>query len=92
MLVFIGAFIPLIGAPLAMVVAMIVALATHGVWSAVLVGVGIAMIGQLEGHVLQPLVMGRQVSLHPVVVACSVTAGTLIGGSWARSSPSRWSP
>jgi predicted PurR-regulated permease PerM len=79
-LVFIGAFIPLIGAPLAMVVAMIVALATHGVWSAVLVGIGIAMIGQLEGHVLQPLVMGRQVSLHPVVVACSVTAGTLIGG------------
>lgn len=79
-LVFIGAFIPLIGAPLAMVVAMIVALATHGVWSAVLVGVGIALIGQLEGHVLQPLVMGRQVSLHPVVVACSVTAGTLIGG------------
>ena len=79
-LVFIGAFIPLIGAPLAMVVAMIVALATHGVWAAVLVGLGIALIGQLEGHVLQPLVMGRQVSLHPVVVACSVTAGTLIGG------------
>jgi predicted PurR-regulated permease PerM len=79
-LVFIGAFIPLIGAPLAMVVAMIVALATHGVWAAALVGVGIAGIGQLEGHVLQPLVMGRQVSLHPVVVACSVTAGTLIGG------------
>lgn len=79
-LVFIGAFIPLIGAPLAMVVAMIVALATHGVWTAAFVGLGIAGIGQFEGHVLQPLVMGKQVSLHPVVVACTVTAGTLVGG------------
>ena len=79
-LVFIGAFIPLIGAPLAMIVAMIVALAANGLLNAVLVGLAIALIGQFEGHVLQPLVMGRQVSLHPVVVALSVTAGTLLGG------------
>ena len=79
-LVFIGAFIPLIGAPAAMIVAMIVALAANGLWSAVIVGVGIALIGQLEGHVLQPLIMGRQVSLHPVVVALAVTAGTLTAG------------
>lgn len=79
-LVFIGAFIPLIGAPAAMLVAMIVALAANGLWSAVFVGVGIALIGQLEGHILQPLIMGRQVSLHPVVVALAVTAGTLTAG------------
>lgn len=79
-LVFIGAFIPLVGAPLAMVVAMIVALAANGLLNAVLVGVGIALIGQFEGHVLQPIVMGRQVSLHPVVVALAVTAGTLLAG------------
>ncbi|MFS0704108.1 AI-2E family transporter [Cellulomonas sp. 179-A 9B4 NHS] len=79
-LVLIGAFIPLIGAPAAMVVAMIVALAANGLWSAVAVGVGIALIGQLEGHVLQPLIMGKQVSLHPVVVALAVTAGTLTAG------------
>ncbi len=79
-LVFIGAFIPLIGAPAAMVVAMIVALAANGLWSAVFVGVGIALIGQLEGHILQPLIMGKQVSLHPVVVALAVTAGTLTAG------------
>lgn len=79
-LVFIGAFIPLIGAPLAMVVAMVVALAANGPLNAVLVGLGIALIGQFEGHVLTPLVMGRQVSLHPVVVALSVTAGTLVAG------------
>jgi predicted PurR-regulated permease PerM len=79
-LVFIGAFIPLVGAPLAMVIAMIVALAANGLLNAVLVGLGIALIGQFEGHILQPLVMGRQVSLHPVVVALAVTAGTLLAG------------
>ena len=79
-LVFIGAFIPLIGAPLAMVIAMVVALAANGIWNAVFVGIAIALIGQFEGHVLEPLVMGKQVSLHPVVVALVVTAGTLIAG------------
>lgn len=79
-LVFIGAFIPLIGAPAAMVVAMVVALAANGVVNAALVGIFIALIGQFEGHILQPLVMGKQVSLHPVVVALAVTAGTFIAG------------
>ncbi|WP_372592734.1 AI-2E family transporter [Actinotalea sp.] len=79
-LVFVGAFIPLVGAPLAMVVAMIVALAANGVINAILVGLTIALIGQIEGHLLQPLVMGRQVSLHPVTVALAVTAGTLVAG------------
>lgn len=79
-LVFIGAFIPLIGAPLAMVVAMVVALAANGIVNAILVGVGIALIGQFEGHILTPLVMGKQVSLHPVAVALGVTAGTLVAG------------
>ncbi|MCG2800807.1 MAG: AI-2E family transporter [Cellulomonas sp.] len=79
-LVFIGAFIPLIGAPLAMVIAMVVALATLGPIQAAVVGVCIALIGQFEGHILQPMIMGKQVSLHPVVVALTVTAGTLTAG------------
>jgi putative heme transporter len=79
-LVFIGAFIPIIGAPLAMIVAAVVALAADGIVTALIVTVGIALIGQFEGHILQPLIMGAQVSLHPVVVALSVTAGTLIAG------------
>jgi predicted PurR-regulated permease PerM len=79
-LVLIGAFIPLVGAPTAMVVAMIVALAANGPISAGIVGICIALIGQFEGHVLQPLVMGRQVSLHPVVIALVVTTGTLTAG------------
>lgn len=79
-LVLIGAFIPLIGAPAAMVIAMIVALAANGPVSAAVVGIGIALIGQFEGHILQPLVMGKQVSLHPLVIALVVTAGTLAAG------------
>jgi putative heme transporter len=79
-LVLIGAFIPLIGAPAAMIIAMVVALAANGPISALLVGVAIALIGQFEGHILQPLVMGKQVSLHPVVIALVVTAGTITAG------------
>ncbi|MBN9328128.1 MAG: AI-2E family transporter, partial [Cellulomonas sp.] len=79
-LVLMGAFIPLIGAPTAMAVAMIVALAALGPIQAGIVGLGIAGIGQFEGHVLQPLVMGKQVSLHPVAVAIAVATGTLSAG------------
>ncbi len=79
-LVLLGAFVPLVGAPAAMVVAMIVALAALGPVQALVVGLGIALIGQFEGHVLQPLVMGKQVSLHPVVVALAVTGGALTAG------------
>ena len=79
-LVFIGSFIPLIGAPAAMIIATIVALAALGPWHAVLICLGIALIGQFEGHVLQPLVMGHQVSLHPVVVGIAVIGGTLTAG------------
>lgn len=79
-LVFIGAFIPIIGAPLAMVIAAVVALAADGIWKALIVMIGIALIGQFEGHVLQPIIMGKQVSLHPVVVALAVTTGTILAG------------
>ncbi|WP_324652756.1 AI-2E family transporter [Georgenia sp. H159] len=79
-LVFIGAFIPLIGAPLAMIIAAVVALAAGGIIDALIVTIGIALVGQIEGHLLQPLVMGKQVSLHPVVVALGVTAGTFLAG------------
>jgi putative heme transporter len=79
-LVFIGAFIPLIGAPAAMVIAAVVALAANGFIDALIVTIGVALIGQIEGHILEPLVMGKQVSLHPVVVALGVTAGTFLGG------------
>nr|WP_245993295.1 AI-2E family transporter [Xylanimonas allomyrinae] len=79
-LVFIGAFIPLIGAPAAMVIAGVVALAAEGPFKALIVIIGVALIGQIEGHLLQPLIMGKQVALHPVVIALGVTAGTVLAG------------
>ena len=79
-LVFIGAFIPLLGAPAAMAVAMIVALASKGFLTMIIVCLGVAGIGQIEGHILQPLIMGKQVSLHPVVVIIGVAVGTYSAG------------
>lgn len=80
LLVLLGTFIPLVGAPAAMVIAAVVALATGGLVPAIIVLIGIALIGQLEGHVLQPLIMGRAVKLHPVAVALGVAGGTVLAG------------
>jgi predicted PurR-regulated permease PerM len=57
-----------------------VALAGRGVTTAVIVLVLIVVIGQIEGHVLQPFVMGWAVRLHPVAVAVCVIAGTALAG------------
>lgn len=77
---FFASFIPLIGSPIALAVATVVALAGRGVAVAVIVLIMIVVVGQIEGHVLQPLVMGWAVRLHPVVVAVSVIAGSIIAG------------
>ncbi|WP_408638773.1 AI-2E family transporter [Nocardia gipuzkoensis] len=79
-LVFIGAFIPIIGAFLAGFIAVFIALVTKGLVTALIVlGIIIAVM-QLEGHVLQPLLLGRAVSIHPLAVVLAITAGLVIGG------------
>jgi predicted PurR-regulated permease PerM len=80
LLEFFASFIPLVGSPIAMAVATVVALASQGVTTAIIVLVLIVVFGQIEGHILQPLVMGWSVALHPVVVAVSVIAGTISAG------------
>jgi predicted PurR-regulated permease PerM len=80
LLEFVASFIPLIGSPIALAVATVVALAGRGVTTAVIVLVLIVVIGQIEGHVLQPFVMGWAVRLHPVAVAVCVIAGTALAG------------
>jgi len=80
LLVFFGTFIPLIGAPIAMFVSVVVALAARGPVMALIVLAGIFVLGQLEGHVLQPLVMSKAVNIHPLAVAVSVASGTLLAG------------
>ncbi|CAL9604655.1 Putative transport protein [Streptomyces sp. enrichment culture] len=80
LLEFAAAFVPLIGSPLALAVAVVVALASKGPLVAGLVVVLIVVIGQLEGHVLHPLLMSWAVRLHPLVVAVSVVAGAIAAG------------
>jgi predicted PurR-regulated permease PerM len=79
-LVAMGTFIPYVGSAIAMTVAIVVALAAKGPWWALAVVALVALIGQIEGHLLQPLIMSKQVQLHPVVVATTVVGGALIGG------------
>ncbi len=67
-IVFFGAFIPYIGAPLAMLLAAAVAFISNGPLAGALVIVLIFVIGQIEGNVLQPLILGHSVSLHPVAI------------------------
>ncbi|MFC9967908.1 AI-2E family transporter [Nocardia ignorata] len=79
-LVFISAFIPIIGAVVAGFVAVFIALVTKGFVTALIVlGIIIAVM-QLEGHVLQPLLLGRAVSIHPLAVVLAITAGLVVGG------------
>ena len=79
-LVFLGAFIPLIGAVVAGFLAVIVALLAKGfVYALITLGLIIA-VQQLEGHVLQPLVMGRAVSIHPLAVVLAIAAGAVLAG------------
>jgi putative heme transporter len=77
---FLASFIPLVGSPMALAVATVVALAARGPVTAGIVLVLIVVIGQIEGHIMQPLVMGWAVRLHPVVVAVSVIASTVVAG------------
>lgn len=79
-LVFIGAFIPIIGSFIAGSVAVFIALMTKGFVTALIVlGITIAVM-QLEGHVLQPLLMGRAVRIHPLAVVLAIAAGVVLAG------------
>ncbi len=79
-LVFLGAFIPLVGAVVAGFLAVVVALLAKGfIYALITLGLIIA-IQQLEGHVLQPLVMGRAVSIHPLAVVLAIAAGAVLAG------------
>jgi predicted PurR-regulated permease PerM len=79
-LVFLGAFIPLVGAVLSGFFAVVVALLARGaVYALITLGLVIAVM-QLEAHVLQPLVMGRAVAIHPLAVVLGISAGGILAG------------
>ncbi|MFZ4843659.1 AI-2E family transporter [Mycetocola saprophilus] len=78
--VFIMAFIPIVGATLAGAVAALVALVANGPVAAIIVIGIVVLVNQLEGNFLQPVLMARSLKLHALVVLLALTAGTLIAG------------
>ena len=80
LIVFVCAFIPVVGATLAGVIAALVALVTNGFWPAVIVVIIVVLVNQLEGNFLQPVVLGKSLALHELVVLVALTVGTVLGG------------
>ncbi len=79
-LVFLGAFVPIVGATVAGTVAILVALVDQGPVTALIMLAVVIGVQQLEGHVLQPFLMGRWVSVHPLGVILAIAAGVLTAG------------
>ena len=79
-LVFLAAFVPIVGATVSGSVAVLVALVTRGPLIALLVAVTVIAIQQLEGHVLQPIIMGRAVAIHPLAVIVAISTGAVLNG------------
>ncbi|WP_030202241.1 AI-2E family transporter, partial [Streptomyces sp. NRRL S-87] len=78
--IFLFAFIPLVGAVVSGALAVVVALVTQGVWTALMTLLVVLAVQQIEGHVLQPFILGRAVRVHPLAVVLSVAAGGMIAG------------
>lgn len=79
-IVFVGAFIPLVGATLAGVLAALIALVANGPFVALMVVLAVIVVNQLEGNFLQPVVMGRTLQVHALVILIALTAGTILAG------------
>jgi len=78
--VFLGAFIPFVGALVTGALAVFVALVYLGPFPALLMLGIVLLVQQIEGHVLQPLVMGTAVKVHPLAVVFAVAAGGFTAG------------
>lgn len=79
-IVFLGGFVPIIGATVAGALAVLVALVTQGPLIAVVALAAVLVVNQLESHLLQPIVMGRTLSLHALVILLALAAGSLVSG------------
>lgn len=79
-LVFLGSFIPVVGAVVTGALAIFIALVFKGwVFALIMLGV-VLLVQQIEGHILQPLIMGSAVKVHPLAVVLAVAAGSLLAG------------
>ncbi|MBA3527994.1 MAG: AI-2E family transporter [Propionibacteriaceae bacterium] len=79
-LVFIGAFVPIVGALVSGFVAVVVALVALGWVQALFMLAAIIVVMQVEGHLLQPFLLGRAVKLHPLAVLLGIAVGIILGG------------
>ncbi|GAA0622408.1 AI-2E family transporter [Kribbella sandramycini] len=79
-LVFVGAFIPVVGALVSGIVAVLVALVAKGPIVAIIMLAVVIGVQQLEAHVLQPFLLGRAVSVHPLAVILAIATGVVVAG------------
>lgn len=79
-IVFLGGFIPMVGATVAGVLATLVALVANGPIVALIVLAAVIAVNQLEGNFLQPVVMAQTLNLHALVILMALTAGTVLAG------------
>ncbi|MCD5315297.1 AI-2E family transporter [Kineosporia babensis] len=80
MLVFLGAFVPIVGALFSGIAAVLVALVAGGIVDAVIMLAIVVGVQQLEAHALQPFLLGRAVRVHPLAVILAIAAGVLLAG------------
>jgi predicted PurR-regulated permease PerM len=80
LLTFLSAFLPLVGAVIAGLMAVLVALVSGGATDALIIAAVVLGVQQLEGDLISPVVFSKAVHLHPVVVLTALTAGGLLGG------------
>ncbi|PWK63113.1 putative PurR-regulated permease PerM [Streptomyces sp. CG 926] len=78
--IFLASFVPLVGAVASGALAVVVALVTQGVFTALMTLLVVLVVQQIEGHVLQPFILGRAVRVHPLAVVLSVAAGGVLAG------------
>ncbi|GGT29849.1 MULTISPECIES: AI-2E family transporter [Streptomyces] len=78
--IFLASFVPLVGAVVSGALAVVVALVTQGVFTALMTLLVVLVVQQIEGHVLQPFILGRAVRVHPLAVVLAVATGGLVAG------------
>lgn len=80
LLVFIGSFVPIVGALVSGFIAVVLAFVAKGPLTAALMLLAVIAVQQIEQHLLQPLVLGRAVRVHPLAVILGIATGVILGG------------
>ncbi len=78
--IFLASFVPLVGAVASGALAVVIALVTQGVFTALMTLLVVLVVQQIEGHVLQPFILGRAVRVHPLAVVLAVATGGVVAG------------